>query len=477
MRWWGQQTGGRLGMGLIAGAQFVVAVLFIVDPRLCLALVGGVAAVLTVLRWPLIGVALLIAARVLSTGALVFMRVGSIGIGPFEPALALCLVGLLLHALIQREPLWQGWAWRAPYLALMGWVALSAAWAQSRGEAIGDLLPMGLVVANVLVILRYVRSWEAFRLMLWAWVGACVLVGVLSLGTEALGIQVTTVTFKAASGGGRETGLGQQPNWFAMNLMFIIHSCFGLALLERHRVVRLGFGLAGVFVFFMMLKSGSRGGAYATLIGALLAALAHPTFRRWFGRFSAITAVIFALGIAFDIGDSAKALTRIGSNLALQQNYRELNWIVCLEMFRDTWGRGIGAGGYEDLLPTYNNYLVQSLYDYPHGILWEVIAHYGAPGLLICAWLIWAIVSMSRNTIRLTQGSPANIFAWTMPAALLGYFAWSFVEFTLNEKPVWEFLALLTALQAIAHGAAARGETLGHWEGNWPRLPRLELRP
>jgi len=328
----------------------------------------------------------------------------------------------------------------------MGWIALSLLWSVNPRDGLSDLLPFFIVLANVLVILAFVREWRHFKWMLWFWVGASVGVGVLTLLLDAVGIVTTDVTFKAASGGGRETGLGQQPNWFAMHLMFIIHTAFGMALVERRRWLRLFLVLAGFFIFIMMLTSGSRGGAYATLIGGLFAAMAHPMFRKWFVRFMLVAAVIFSVGIIFDVGDTSKALNRIVSNLSLRQNYRELNWLTCLQMFRDTSGLGIGAGGYEDLLPTYNNYVAQSLYTYPHGIFWEVVAHYGVVGLLLCGWLLVTILRMSGQMIRWTKDSDIQVFAWTMPAAMLGYFAWSWVEFTLTEKPFWEFLALYTAL-------------------------------
>jgi O-antigen ligase len=248
-----------------------------------------------------------------------------------------------------------------------------------------------------------------------------------------------------------------------MHLMFIIHTAFGMAILERRRVIRLGLVVAGFFVFVMMLKSGSRGGAYATLIGGVLAALAHPLFRKWFWRFSIVAAVIVGLGMAFDFGDTAKAFGRILSNLTLRQNYRQLNWLTCVQMFQDTWGLGIGAGGYETLLPKYNNYVAQSLYTYPHGIFWEMMAHYGVVGLALFGWLIVSILGMASKLIRWSKGTEAEVFAWTMPAAMLGYFAWSFVEFTLTEKPFWEFLALYTALYLIVVRIRDEGGSLPAW--------------
>jgi hypothetical protein len=50
-----------------------------------------------------------------------------------------------------------------------------------------------------------------------------------------------------------------------------------------------------------------------------------------------------------------------------------------------------------------------------------------------------------------------------MPASMLGYFAWSWVEFTLTEKPFWEFLALYTALYLIVKRLKAGDQSLPSW--------------
>ncbi len=467
---WTQWAGGPRGLLLILLVQLVALVVFAFEPKAAIGLVLAAVGVVVILERPILGVGLLLAARLLSTGALVFVRIGRMGIGPFEPVLLVCLAALLVHAALHGLVLWRSWPWRWPFLILVGWIGISLVWSVDKKDGISELIPLCMVLANTMVILAFVRRWEDFRLMLWFWVGAAVLVGVLSILTDSLGISTTDVSFKAAEGGGRETGLGQQPNWFAMNLMFIIHTCFGLALVEKRKRVKLGLVVSGFFIFIMMLKSGSRGGAYATLIGGVLAALAHPLFRKWFVRFAAATALIFAFGIIFDVGDTQKALTRIISNVSLRQNFRQLNWLTCLQMFGDTWGVGIGAGGYEELLPRYNNYVAQSLYTYPHGILWEFLAHYGLIGLLLLGWLVISVIRMASGLIKMAKGTEAEVFAWTMPAAMLGYAAWSFVEFSLTEKPFWEFLSLYTALYLIVKRITAEGGSIPAFEARMPRL-------
>jgi O-antigen ligase len=472
---WTRWAGGLQGLALILALQLLMVLVFAIDARLIPFAALGVAGLSLLLERPVLAVGLLIVARLLSTGELVFARIGGFGIGPYEPALLVCALALAVRAMSHRVELLRTWPWQVPLLAFLAWTVLGLWWSPDRGDGLADVLPLVLVLCNALVILAFVRTWEDFRLMVWFWVGACVLIGVLTIFSDALGF-TSTVQFKAASGG-RETGLGQQPNWFAMNLMFIIHTCFGLALVERRAIVRVFLLGAGFFIFVMMLQAGSRGGAYATVIGGGLAALAHPVFRRWFARFAVATVVIFLIGIAFNVGDSAGALTRISTQTGFGQNYRELNWLACLQMFRDTWGIGIGTGGYQTLLPQYNNYIAQSLYDYPHGIFWQIIAHWGLPGLLLFGWIVAAIVRMSAQLIRMSKGTEAEVFAWTFPSAMFGYAAWSFVEFTVTEKPFWEFLALHTALYFIVLRLREEGKPIPSWTGDLPGLLRVAPPP
>ena len=435
-------------IGILAIVQIFLLACFFLDPIFPIGLVLIAVVVIVVIDKPLWGVLLLITSRLLSTGATVFVRIGRIGLGPFEPIFLLCFGALSIHASKKKVKIWKKWPWQMPYVVFCIWVFISLFWSVDSGTGISELLPLGIVFGNTWIILTFVRTWKDFKITLWCWVVTCVLIGVLALLSDSLGIEVG-VDFQAASGGGRETGLGQQPNWFAMNLMFIIHTCFGMALVEKIRLRRVILICSGLFIFMMMLKSGSRGGAYATGIGAFITALAHTGFRQWFGRLILITVGIFSVGIFFDVGNSASALIRIGSSFALNQNYRQLNWQSCYEMFVDSSGMGIGAGAYKALLPEYNNYVAQSLYNYPHGIFWELLAQYGIIGLLIGLWLIWKVWLMIRESSKLAKGTDAEIFVWSMPAAMLGYVSWSFVEFTITDKPFWEFLSLYTAFYLI----------------------------
>ncbi|MFH1469726.1 MAG: O-antigen ligase family protein [Pseudomonadota bacterium] len=457
-------------MALILGAQVFLVLLFLVDWRLSVAAVFGIVLVAVVLERPVWGIALLMMARLMDTSQNAFIRIGHTAIGTFEVFLLIALSAFTVHVVRHRRPLLLSWPWLPSLVSFVVFLVVSLAWSADRGDGLSELISMGVVVTNTILILSFVRTPREFTFVIYAWLLACVLIGVYSLGSDAIGVG-DSGPWKAAEGGGRETGLGQQPNWYAMNLSFIIHTTFGLALVQRRVWLRWLLVAAGLFVFFNMLRSGSRGAIYSVIIGGGLTALAMPLFRTWFLRFLVVVAVLFLAATTLDWGSTSQALNRIALSVGRTwSTYRAQNWQVCVQMFLDTYGRGVGAGGYLTLLERYNWFIYNSDYHYPHGIFWGLLAHYGLIGLGVFGWLGATILRMARDLTRWTRGSALEVFAWTMPATMIGYAAWSFVEFEYNEKPFWEFLALFTALYLMVARARAAGQPL-------PVLPGAGLIP
>jgi O-antigen ligase len=432
--------------------------------------VFGLALVALVLERPVLGISLLIMARLMDTSHNAFLRIGRTAIGGFELVLLVALMAMAVYVVRQKRSLMVSWPWLPPLLAFMVFQVLTLTWSGDRGDGVAEIISLFVVGANAVLILSFVRTPQHFMLVVYAWILGCVLIGLYSMGADVMGIS-DTGPWKAAAAGGRETGLGQQPNWYAMNLMFIVHTCFGLALVQRRALMRWALVAAGVFIFVSMLRSGSRGATYAIIIGGGLAAMALPMFRKWFFRFMILMAVIFGLATTLDWGSTSQAVNRIWVSIGRTwSTYRAQNWQVCVQVFVDTYGRGAGAGGYTVLLERYNWFIYNSDYDYPHGIFWGLLAHYGVVGLALFGWLIKRVYSMGRELVGWTRGSMLEVFAWTMPATMLGYFAWSFVEFEFKEKPFWEFLSLYTALYLMVRYAKQHGHPLPELGGDL-RIP------
>ena len=82
--------------------------------------------------------------------------------------------------------------------------------------------------------------------------------------------------------------------------------------------------------------------------------------------------------------------------------------------------------------------------------------------MALFGWIIQRIFTMARVAWVSAKGTAAEPFVWAMPTAMVGYFAWTFVEFEYAEKPFWEFLAMFTALCLMM----GRGVEIPEWSLN-----------
>lgn len=449
---------------VILAAQSALLGLFLVDWRLPLLLSAGGMAGTVLLDHPVWAVGLMLAARVISTGTMSFLTIGKLQIGLFEPVLLFTLVSLALKAMFSERTLYRSWPWQAPFLAMIGWRCLGMLWCVKFSDGAKEIIGLLIIIATTSVILAFIDKWEHLRLMLWFWIGICIVIGILSQFGSYIGLSDYAAQWKASESGGRETGLGQQPNWFAMNLMFVIHATAAYAFMQKRWWLKYFLYFATIYIFFTMMTSGSRGGAGAVVIGGVIVALGQPMFRKWFIRLGAFTVLVSGVAAAGMMGDIGTGFNRISGGLTFlfQKDIRGMNWQACMDMFSDTYGLGIGPGGYVDLLAKYNWFLYESVYRYPHGIIWGEIAHTGVIGVILLIGLVLSIIRMTAQTIEDCRGTEAEMLAWAMPASIAGYWAWSFVEFNIDDKPFWEWLALYTALHIIARRAK---------EGKTPPLP------
>ena len=106
---WTSWAGGPWVLASIVAVQLAALFIFALEPKVALGGILALVAAVVVLERPILGVGLLLSARLLSTGATVFVRVGRMGVGPFEPVLILCLVALVFHAALHGTPLWRRW--------------------------------------------------------------------------------------------------------------------------------------------------------------------------------------------------------------------------------------------------------------------------------------------------------------------------------------------------------------------------------
>jgi O-antigen ligase len=435
-----RQTLVVLALLILHGAA---ALMFFVDPRLAFALLLAAVGVVVALEKPLWAVGLLIAGRLTSTGANAWVRLGGINIDLFEPALLLCVAAIGLRAALYKEPLGRSIPWMRPVVALLLFQILSLAWTGDLGETTGGILATLVLLATVSVIVHVVNTWERFRFMIWVWLATSSFVALASVLGVFTGYE-TQAQFEMAQGS-REGGFGQHPNWFAMNLCFIVHVALAMALTERRRALRWLALAAGILIVIAQMRSGSRAGSGTLVLGALFAAFGYPAYRKQMIRVGVLIGIILGLVMLSDVSSTQRAFERVFTltSSISGKSIRFSNWEVCWQLLWDTRGLGI-SGGYSELLAKYDSWLYASQYRYPHGVFWGLMANFGVVGLTLYGWFLVSVMRMVAQTIGATRGHPQHAVVWGMVASMLGYWTWSFVEFSFDEKPFWEFLALFT---------------------------------
>ena len=465
----GPLVGGQralLWLGIVL-LQAVFVVLLLIDPAWAIALVGGLLVFTLALRYPYAAVAVAVAARLTATNAL-SIRFGPVYLSAFEPLFVLAFAALFLRSVQQRKSQLRDFPISKVMLAFLAWVTLTIVWSPDRGE--GAMLVIRLLIAFGIVwlVASVGRTPERYYGLMWAWLLASCAIGTVGLivGTYESAVY-GDIAFKAMSGGVRVGGLGQHPNWFAMALAFGINPAFVLAYSEPNRAKKVLLVAAALWLLLVAVSTGSRGAVWGTGVGSLFLALHNTRLRRFLYSYWFLIAGAFATALLVGFGSLTSSFYRVatrGLGTFWQGDVRFANWQVCYDMAVESLGLGIGAGGYETLLPMFNERLALSLYAYPHGVLWDVMAHYWVPGLLLWGALGWLVVRHYRQARAAVRGTRVELWLIGMMAGIVGYWAHSLVEFHLEDKPYWTFLGIFLGLVVAARKLGKDPEALRRFE-------------
>ena len=437
-----------IGIGLV---QILFLVLLLIDPLWALALVFSLAIVVVSLRYPFALVVGVMAARLAANRSMSW-QLGPMFVGPFEPLFVLAFAYALIRSVNQRRSRLQDFPAGKLLLALAVWVGLSLGWSGDKGNGLVAFIRIAYEVALVWLLASEIRTPKRFHTAIWTWL---IVAGVLGMAGVIVGTQGEAeviygdVNFQSMSAGGRFGGLGQHPNWFGMSMAFGVNPAFAMAYVERSRSKR--WGLVGIAMVLLVaaISTGSRGAVWGTGVGSVFLALNNERLRLFLYRYWFVIAITFAVALLFGAGALTSAFFRVatrGIDTFWQGNTRFANWDACYRMCVETYGLGVGAGSYLQALPRFNERLLLSDSAYPHGIMWDVMAHYGIVGLSLMTAVILTVIKAFRSAIQAVRGTVVEFWLIGMAAALVGYGAHSLVEFHLIDKPFWAFLGVSLGL-------------------------------
>jgi O-antigen ligase len=254
-------------------------------------------------------------------------------------------------------------------LALAGWILLSTLWVPDFTKGLGEAVRVVQGVLLIFVVFTAITRARDVRLLTVGFIGGAMLAAVLGL------------TSAASASGARISGGFEDPNEFAAAIVPSIMLAGFAFLAYRGRWVRWGFAACVPILGLALLRADSQGGLLALAVGAVVAVVFGGSARR---VIMPVVAGFLTLGVVNLLLLSPTAnLTEGGAS-------REDLWKVALRVAHDHPYFGVGAGGFEQVEPTYaiSNLslvrvdLVAKAY-VAHNTYLTVLADYGLIGLVL----------------------------------------------------------------------------------------------
>jgi hypothetical protein len=444
--------GRGLPLAVVLPAGLALGALIAARPALGAVAVLAVCLLPLLLVDPVAGLALVI--------MIVFVRALPGGNVALRAAVVLLALAWLAH--VHARPAFASWVLRRHralvlgVASMLGWFALSVAWATSAGPAL-TLLPFWVASALLWAIVATSASSPArVRLIVGAFVLAAVVSVLVGIGVNGLTVQAAGPDTLTEQGGRLQGGLGD-PNILAAGVVAAIALAIGLLAGERATPVRRWLIVVAVAVLGLGLAtSGSRGGIVAlavALVVGLVCARGHRA------GVAAIAAVAIVTGTAWFVAQPA-AWQRVTSNVQEGSGRADL-WRVARLVAADHPLIGVGLENFEVQSPRYVRAVpdliaVELIAERPHEVhnaYLQTLADTGAIGLAL--WLLpvlgsWGACWAAARRFDARGARSDAALARAVGVAIAALLAGSIFLSNASDPRLWILLGLGPALLACA---------------------------
>jgi O-antigen ligase len=327
-------------------------------------------------------------------------------------------------------------------VGFVSWSALSVAWADSSGTAIGSTSRFVLDALLFPIVFGAIRRREHFQ-----WIVAAFVIGAV----------MSAVIGLLQSGGARLAGGIGDPDGEAALLAAALMLDVGLiATLPRDSAAKTLAVIGALIMGLGLLDTGSRGG-FVALAAVLVAAVVLGG--RWRGRAAALVVIVAIVTpvYLFVLAPSA-AVQHLSSS---SSSGRTDLWKVGLKMFEANPIAGVGSGNFT---VASIHYVQQAgditradlIVDVPHAAhntYLEIIDELGIPGFLMFMTIVIGSISAALRAARIYERRGDKRFELMSRGVALAVIALLTADFFITneyEHLLWLLLALPPALLAVA---------------------------
>ena len=345
----------------------------------------------------------------------------------------------------------------------LGWVALSALWAESTGQVMGSFTRYLLNVILFMIVFTAVRTKRQ----------AIIVISGFLAGAAAAAFYGQFISTETTSVyGGRLTGAGLDPNELASVLVAGIALSAGLAISMKGKpAARLAAVGAGGLCFFTAMFTGSRGGLLA-LAAMVVAAILFGG--RWRGR-AAVAGLAVGVVAAFYIFALAPPAVRdhvLQSSQGETRNpeLRTTLWQIGGRMFRAHPVIGVGADNFQVSSRHYLNQpgtvynaevVVSQRPDVTHNTYLQTAIELGIVGItLFGSIIVFSLASSLRGARNFRDRGDigGEALARSVMIALIGVVVADIFISQQYNKQLWLLLGIGPAMLAISKRSDAEDD-------------------
>jgi O-antigen ligase len=266
---------------------------------------------------------------------------------------------------------------------------------------------------------------------------------------------------------GRARAFTQHPNTLATQLVLSILLGLGLLFSAETRVSRWFLGLSTTAMLLALLLTTSRGWIAVLPVGA--AFFFYKTGR--LKRYVLVCAALLAVTAVFvsvrpDVRDMLvwrflrappeAELSEVRIGEAIQSiNVRAELWKAGLELFKQTYGLGIGAGGFAAVV---GSLLPERASQQLHSIYLTVIFELGIPGVILFLWLLVSFHRRIQAFSAFVRGRPEETLFFAWYAGWLSILLNGLLRITPGSIPFWGFMGMgVIIMNAVSGSEKAPG--------------------
>jgi O-antigen ligase len=381
---------------LLVAALVAVACLAFLPLTYAIALLAGVAATLLVLRFPAVGLVLIVISVPWGSG--VELHAGAAPVTPTEGLVA--LVGAAWLAVASRDranPITRT-LWTPYVLFFLAAIMLSATQASDLKASAPEILKWIEMAVVYFAASQFIRDRTTLRWIVIALIAAGVSEALL--GYAQFLLQLGPAAFGAHRPFFRSYGTFDQPNPYAGFLNMALPMAISLTALGTGKIERRLAAVSAILIATALLASQSRGGLIAGLVAcAVVLGFLSRTAREAI-RFGIVAILLGGLAAAYNLipsGPVDRALSAVGlgnvsfghvTNANFSAVERAAHWLAGVRMFASHPLLGVGIGNYSAAYPRYHPRGWYASLDHAHNYYINIAAEAGVVGLLAYTFLI-----------------------------------------------------------------------------------------